>query len=224
MEIKGFLAPSQVVINRHPSDRIHLLDDLAHRAAVALELPHEVILSALLKREDLGSTGTGKGVALPHARLPGVSKPFAVLVRLNKAIDFDAIDDEPVDIACLLLLPTDSEEGGHALACAARVLRDPEVLRNLRQATDHKEAYRALVSPIDSLFEAARHRAERAKRRDQEIVCPNCKKTGSAMWEDIDNPVHGGEIDSTLLAVSCGFRIGEGTEIFCATCDFKVQT
>ncbi len=121
MEIKDFLAPSQVLINRHASDKTNLLDHLARQAADALDLSHETILSALLKREELGSTGTGNGVALPHARLSGVSKPFALLARLNKAIEFDAIDDEPVDSVCLVLVPTDSEEGGRALACAARV-------------------------------------------------------------------------------------------------------
>jgi PTS system nitrogen regulatory IIA component len=146
MEIKDFLAPSQLVINRHPSDKAHVLDDLARRAADALNLPHAIILSALLKCEELGSTGTGNGVALPHARISGLSRPFAMLARLNTAIEFDAIDGEPVDIVCLLLLPTDSEEGGRALASAARVLRDSEVLRNLRRAANHTEAYRALVA------------------------------------------------------------------------------
>jgi PTS system nitrogen regulatory IIA component len=145
MEISDFLAPSQVVINRHASDKGHLLDHLARRAAVALDLPYEMILSALLKREELGSTGTGDGVAVPHARLLGVSKPFGMLACLSEAIDFDAIDGEPVDIVCVLLLPTNSDEGQHALACAARVLRDPEALRNIRQAADTTEAYRALV-------------------------------------------------------------------------------
>ena len=146
MEIKDFLAPSQVLINRHASDKANLLDHLARRAAAALDLPHAMILSALLKREELGSTGTGNGIAVPHARLLGVSKPFGILARLNKAIDFDAIDGEPVEIVCLLLLPTNSDEGQHALACAARVLRDAEVLQNLRRAADHTEAYRALVA------------------------------------------------------------------------------
>jgi len=150
MEIKDFLAPQQVLINRHASDRANLLNHLAHRAAATLHLPYEMILGALSKREELGSTGTGNGVALPHAQLSDVSKPFGMLARLNKAIDFDAIDGEPVDIVCLLLLPADSEEGGHALACAARVLRDAEVLRNLRRAADHTEAYRALVASTNS--------------------------------------------------------------------------
>jgi nitrogen PTS system EIIA component len=92
MEITDFLAPSQVVINRHASDKVRLLDHLARRAAVALDLPYEMILIALLKREELGSTGTGDGVAVPHARLLGVSKPFGMLARLSEAIDFAAID------------------------------------------------------------------------------------------------------------------------------------
>jgi nitrogen PTS system EIIA component len=144
MDIKDVIAPSQVVVLR-ASDKAHLLDDLAHRAAAALNLPHELILSAVLKREELGSTGMGQGVALPHARLSNVSRPFGVFARLSKAIDFDAIDNEPIDIACLLLLPTDSEDGQHALACAARVLRDAEMLRNLRRAAGSTEAYRALI-------------------------------------------------------------------------------
>jgi hypothetical protein len=109
----------------------------------------------------------------------GTSLGFAILARLNKAIDFDAIDGEPVDIVCLLLLPTDTEEVGHALACAARVLRDAEALRNLHRAADHTEAYRALVAPINLPFETVRHRAGDGKRREQEVVCPNCKKPAS---------------------------------------------
>jgi PTS system nitrogen regulatory IIA component len=62
-----------------------------------------------MKREELGSTGTGAGIAIPHARLPGVTKPFGMLVRLATAIDFDAIDGRPVDIVCLLLLPTHAQ-------------------------------------------------------------------------------------------------------------------
>jgi hypothetical protein len=77
MGINDFLAPSQVAINRHASDKVRSLDHLARRAAVALDLPHEMILSALLKREELGSTGTGDGVAVPHARLLGVNNIWA---------------------------------------------------------------------------------------------------------------------------------------------------
>jgi nitrogen PTS system EIIA component len=99
-----------------------------------------------LQREELGSTGTGGGIALPHARLAGVKKPFALLARLAKAIDFDAIDGRPVDVVCLLLLPTNSQgEQLNALACAARALRDPGAVRNVRRAADAAALYDALA-------------------------------------------------------------------------------
>jgi len=66
---------------------------------------------------------------------------------------------------------------------------------------------------------------ESMTRREQAIVCPNCKKSGSAIWEDHENPVHLGlELGTALMSVSRGFRVGEGTKIFCTTCNIKVQT
>jgi len=145
MDIKDFLAPSQVMVEFGASDKTRLLDELAGRAAAALGIERKVISSALTKREELGSTGTGGGVALPHARLPEVKTPFAMLVRLRKAIDYDAVDDKPVDVVCLVLLPQESQGVQlNALACAARALRDSEVLRNLRRAESGAAAYRAL--------------------------------------------------------------------------------
>jgi nitrogen PTS system EIIA component len=148
MDIKDLIDLSLVLFIKHPSDKVHLLDHLARRrVAMALDLPYEIIFDAFVKREALGSTGTGKGVAFPHARLPSIGKPLCILARLNRAIDFDAIDGEPVDIVCLMALPPDLETGQHALACAARVLRDKDVLLKLRMASDPTEAYRALVPP-----------------------------------------------------------------------------
>jgi PTS system nitrogen regulatory IIA component len=145
MEIKNFLAPPQVMIDVRASDKVDLLHQLARRAAAALGLDADSVDGALLKREELGSTGTGGGVAVPHARLAGVDRPFGMLVRLAKAIDFDSIDGRPVDIVFLLLLPEKSQ-GAHlnVLACAARVLRDPEALLNLRRAIDTATIFRAV--------------------------------------------------------------------------------
>jgi PTS system nitrogen regulatory IIA component len=144
MEIKDFLAPTQVVIDVRAADKIRLLRELAPRAAAALDLAADLVSNALLKREELGSTGTGGGVAIPHARLAGVDKPFGMLARLAKAIDFDAIDGQPVDIVFLLLLPEKAQgEQLNALACAARVLRDPEAVRNIRRAADVAAVFRA---------------------------------------------------------------------------------
>jgi mannitol/fructose-specific phosphotransferase system IIA component (Ntr-type) len=73
-----------------------LLHDLAHRAALVLKVDDDTVFSALLKREELGSTGVGNGVALPHVRLEQVKKPFGILARLKQPIDFDAIDGRPL--------------------------------------------------------------------------------------------------------------------------------
>jgi PTS system nitrogen regulatory IIA component len=100
----------------------------------------------IAKREALGSTGVGNGVALPHARLGGLRGPFVLLARLHNSIDFDAIDGEPVDIVVLLLLPEGGEgRSGNALACVARTLRDEETLRKIRRAHDREALFRVIV-------------------------------------------------------------------------------
>jgi nitrogen PTS system EIIA component len=147
MQIKEFLALSQVMIDVRASDKARLLNDLAHLAAAELHLSPEVISRALLRREGFGSTGTGAGVAIPHARLAGVSKPFGMLVRLSRAIEFDAIDGKPVDVVFLLLLPANSQDRQlNTLACAARALRNAEVLQTLRRADGRAQAYRSLFA------------------------------------------------------------------------------
>jgi PTS system nitrogen regulatory IIA component len=144
MNITDFLSPQHAIVDLRAADKAQLLRELARRAATALGLPADQVSDALLKREALGSTGTGGGIAIPHARLAGVAKPFGMLVSLAKAIDFDAIDGRPVDIVCLLLLPTNSQgEQLNVLACAARTLRDADALRNIRHAGDDAALYRA---------------------------------------------------------------------------------
>jgi PTS system nitrogen regulatory IIA component len=146
MEIGDFLNLSDVMIDVRASDKPRVLIELARLAATKLDLAPDAVSDALLKREELGSTGTGGGIALPHARLAGVKKPFALLARLAKPIDFDAIDGRPVDIVCLLLLPTNSQgEQLNALACAARALRDPDAVRSLRRAPNAAVLYDALA-------------------------------------------------------------------------------
>ena len=144
MEIREFLLPNDTLVKVRGTDKTRLLQELATRAAAALNLDANLICTALLKREDLGSTGTGGGVAIPHARITELKKPFGTLVRLKHAIDFDAIDGMPVDIVFLLLLPAQSGDPLNALASVARRLRDPESVRRLRGATDEAELYRAI--------------------------------------------------------------------------------
>jgi PTS system nitrogen regulatory IIA component len=146
MEIKEFLLPTDVLIKTRAPEKTRLLQELAARAASALNLAADRISIELLKREDLGSTGTGGGIAIPHARIPDLKKPYGTLVRLKDAIDFDAIDGKPVDIVFLLLLPAQSQgDLLNALASVARRLRDPESVRRLRRAADAAELYSAIL-------------------------------------------------------------------------------
>jgi nitrogen PTS system EIIA component len=144
MEIRDFLSPNDALIKARAPDKTRLLQDLAARAASALNLDANLVSIELLKREALGSTGTGDGVAIPHARIADLKKPFGTLVRLRHAIDFDAIDGQPVDIVFLLLLPQSQGDPLNALASVARRLRDPESVRRLRNAADDTELYRAI--------------------------------------------------------------------------------
>ena len=125
-----------------------LLHDLAHRAALVLKVDDDTVFSALLKREELGSTGVGNAVALPHVRLEQVKKPFGILARLKHPIDFDAIDGQPVDLVCLLLLLLSKEKEQaqlNVLAAVARRLRTPEVLEQLRRAPNRVVLYNVMV-------------------------------------------------------------------------------
>src|SRR5215471_12486278 len=126
MNIKEFLSPNDTLVDVRASDKTRLLQELGRRAAATLNLAVEWISAEILKREELGSTGTGGGVAIPHARIQGLNRPFSILARLNKPIDFEAIDGRPVDLLFFLLLPADpAGEGIHALASVARKLREP---------------------------------------------------------------------------------------------------
>ena len=146
MDIKDFLSPADAQVDLTVSDKARLLQELADRAANSLSLPADRILSELLKREKLGSTGTGGGIAIPHARIPGLNKPFGILVRLRQPIDFDAIDGQPVDLLFLLLLPvTSDKEQLNALASVARILRNPDSVRKLRRSRDSEGLFRAMV-------------------------------------------------------------------------------
>ena len=145
MKIKDFLAPSDVAIDVRARDKPGLLKDLAARAASTLKLPIGIVVREIQKRDQLGSTGIGGGVSIPHARLREVKQPYGLLARLRQPIDFESIDGQPVDIVFLLLLPASSQlDQLNALAAVARKLRDPQLLRELRAATTAAELFRRI--------------------------------------------------------------------------------
>ena len=146
MKIPDLLSPTDILIDVRASGKRPLLQELAARAAAGLGLPVDRVASCLLKREELGSTGIGKGVALPHARLPELQRPYGILARLRPPIEFDAIDGQPVDLVFVLLLPAAAEDGAlAALASVSRTLRSPESLVRLRGATTASELYSAMI-------------------------------------------------------------------------------
>ena len=106
MQIADFLSPDDTLCDVRAADKDRLLRELTGRAANALRLDAAVLADAIAQRERIGSTGMGDGIAIPHARIADLSKPFGLLARLRRAIDFAAIDGQPVDIVFLLLLPS----------------------------------------------------------------------------------------------------------------------
>jgi PTS system nitrogen regulatory IIA component len=147
MKIENFLSQADVIIEQPALEKGQLLKVLSQRVAESLHLPPGKVADAILKREKLGSTGIGNGIAIPHARLSEVQRPAGVLALLKKPIDFEAIDGGPVDIVFLLLSPlAPGADQLNALACIARTLRDPSVLSDLRLATDSREAFQAFTA------------------------------------------------------------------------------
>ena len=146
MDLEQICQIVDTVIDLSVHSKRALLHDLAHRAALVLKVGDDVILSALLKREELGSTGVGNGVAIPHVRLAQVKKPFGIMARLKHPIDFDSIDGEPIDLVCLLLLSNENERAQlNTLAEIARRLRRPEVLEQLRRAANRVVLYNIMI-------------------------------------------------------------------------------
>lgn len=122
---------------------LEIISDIA--AQTSPEVEKEAVLNALLGREKVGSTGIGNGIALPHGRLPNLSKVTAVVVTTNPAIDFDAIDDKPVDIFFAILVPENQTEGHlQTLATIAGKLSQKDIIKAIRGAETKEEVIAAL--------------------------------------------------------------------------------
>ena len=138
--------PVDRVLDLDASSKSGLLRTLSAIAAKQLGIGEAAIFSALDNREKLGSTGIGEGIAIPHAAIPDLKKPFALFVRLSKPIDFEAIDENPVDIVAVLLVPAErSSENLNLLACLARVLRAPHKLERIRAASAIEDVYQSII-------------------------------------------------------------------------------
>ena len=139
------LGPDAVLASVKASGKKALVAELASRAAALYRLDERRLFDRLLERERLGSTGIGSGIAIPHGRMAGLDKPRGLFARLANPVDFDAIDDRPVDIVFLLGAP-EGAGADHlkALARVSRLLRDRSLVEKLR-ATESAEALFALL-------------------------------------------------------------------------------
>ncbi|MRG72309.1 PTS IIA-like nitrogen regulatory protein PtsN [Alphaproteobacteria bacterium HT1-32] len=154
MNIADLLASDCVVSNLHASSKKQTLQELAKRAAQVTGLHERAIFDVLLERERLGTTGVGSGIAIPHGKLPELQRLYGVFARLDKPVDFDAIDDAPVDLIFLLLAPENAgADHLKALARVSRLLRDKVTCEKLRGA-DSADALFAILTE-DATSQAA---------------------------------------------------------------------
>ena len=146
MEIADILIPEGVIPHLKATSKKQALQEIARRAADVTGLEHREIFDVLRERERLGTTGMGNGIAIPHGKLQHLDRLYAVFARADRAVDFDAIDDKPVDIMFLLLAP-EAAGADHlkALARVSRLLRDKGVCEKIRGA-DGVDAIYALLT------------------------------------------------------------------------------
>src|SRR5258708_6012444 len=148
MTITDLVAPEAIVPALKVSSRKQALQDLAARAAVLTGQNERAIFEVLLQREKLGTTAVGYGVAIPHGKLAKLDRLFGLFARLDRAIDFEALDGQPVDLVFVLLAP-EAAGADHlkALARVARLLRDPDTANKLRDAHASEAIYAVLAMP-----------------------------------------------------------------------------
>jgi PTS system nitrogen regulatory IIA component len=148
MPLSDLLAPNAIFPLLKVSNKKQMLQELSAEAAKSTGSDERKIFEILLQRERLGSTGIGHGVAIPHGKLPKIERIYGLFARLEKPIDFEALDGEPVDLVFLLLAPeTAGADHLKALALIARLLRDPNIAKKLRNSRDANSLYAFLTMP-----------------------------------------------------------------------------
>jgi PTS system nitrogen regulatory IIA component len=151
MPLTDLVAPQAVVPALRVNNKKQAIQELAARAAELTGQGEREILEILQQREKLGSTGIGNGIAIPHGKLPQLNKLFGLFARLARPVDFEALDGQPVDLVFLLLAP-EGAGADHlkALARVARLLRDADLVRKLRDSRDAEALYAVLAMPSAS--------------------------------------------------------------------------
>jgi nitrogen PTS system EIIA component len=151
MPLADLVAPSAIVPALRVNGKKQTLQELAAKAADLTGQNARSIFEVLLQREKLGSTGIGNGIAIPHGKLPKLTSLFGLFARLDRPVDFEALDGLPVDLILVLLAPEGAgADHLRALARIARLLRDREVAAKLRQSRDAETIYSVLALPSAS--------------------------------------------------------------------------
>ncbi len=146
MDLSDLLRPEAVLSGLKAASKKQLLQILSEKASQLTGISERDVFDTVMQRERLGSTGTGNGIAIPHGKLKDVKSITGIFARLEKPVDFESFDDEPVDIVFLLLAP---EHAGadhlKALSRIARILRDPDMVAKLRGTPDAAALYSFLT-------------------------------------------------------------------------------
>lgn len=141
--IAQLLSPADICLDLDAPSKRRLLEEVGRLFARRHGLPQAVVVESLAKREEIGSTGLGQGVALPHARMANLAAPLAVYVRPDLPIDFGAPDGKPVTDILVVLVPTQApEQHLHILAEAAQMFSDRRFREELRNCADADQVYR----------------------------------------------------------------------------------
>lgn len=142
MALADLLQQDAIIPALKVNSKKQLLQELAAKASKITGVPEREVFDVILQRERLGSTGVGHGIAIPHGKLASIDRIVGVFARLENAVDFEALDDQPVDLVFLLLAP-EGAGADHlkALSRIARVLRDPELVAKLRATESDTAIY-----------------------------------------------------------------------------------
>ena len=155
MELADILAKRAVLCCTGIKSKRQLFEDLAERAAEITGHDAAEIREAVTNREALGSTGLGNGIAIPHGKIAGLKGVTALVARLDQPIDFDSVDDQPVDIVVMLLAPTGAgADHLKALSRVARLLRTETVIEELRAAADPAQLHAIVTAPVATHYAA----------------------------------------------------------------------
>ncbi len=151
MDLSDLITPYGVISSLKASNKKQALQELAARAAKLTGIDEREIFNTLLQRERLGSTGVGNGIAIPHGKMKELKSIVGLFARLEEPIDFESIDEEPVDLVFLLLAPENAgADHLKALARISRLMREQTAVEKLRSSRDKEALYAVLTEPAAS--------------------------------------------------------------------------